>query len=771
MLATVTSQRLSMPQRSSTVAAGALVAVATAALSALAIVVIHWGDWLHAWLLNHWLTLGLFTVPGLIGWSIAVTRPSWVPARLSAAAAILAAASLLASLAGARTGLSTPATWDLVTKGGTALAFCAAARWPLGRRILVASAAVLLAAVMGSYLVLVGRQWLSWVGSGMPWLKVPLRPAATGGLARIPPVMADDVLLLAPLVSVAAFHVRRYGRALAVLVVLAATGCVVISGTRSLWLMGGGALGLLGIWWLRSRGGAKIAGAVAAVVVLGLLLAVAVGLPERVARDLDEGRTSAFGTAFAMVAHSPILGTGPATYPAERLSDVIPIFEHYAFPNAHNIVLTTVGETGLVGLAALLGATLLVGGQLLRTWRASSTSRLFVVAAIAGAAIVIGHAMVDVVIESPGVLLLLFIAGALGLIPSPEEGVERARPLVGRLDNPLVSRVAGIIAFAVLIAVAPRMLAVQQSIVARVAAQTAARTDPIGALARAQHAVDLQPDSASAVDQVMVLADATGDSQAAIAAARRLVELEGLAQHRIELAILLDRIGQHDAALSAVRMALARDAVDPFVQLNGAVLLAAAGDDDGATAALARLVVAQPFIGLQATALPPAVGRLLPAATSTAVAMLQAAGRWSDALAAALAGDPSLADAVLETAPAEQRPWQTQLRNAWLGNDAALSALEASLRAEPADATMIKWAWLLEARRCAPPAVNRWPRVLRILDGELVGVPVQLATGLGRTSMRPPYYPEVLYPVGVPTNPYVGGTWTYGMGEPACVVR
>lgn len=770
MLETVIPRSFAMRPRS-TVATWALLVVAIAGLSALAIAVIHYGDWLQTRLPEYWFISGVFTIGGLAGWSIAVTRPSWVPPLVSAAAVLLVAASLLASLASARPGLSLPATWDLVTKSGTALGFCAVARWPSGRRILVGAAAVVLVAVMGSYLVIVGHQWLSWVGSGLPWRSVPLRPAVTGGLAPIPPVMGDIVLLLAPLVAVAAVHVHRYGRAIAALVVLAATACVIISGTRTLWLMAAVVLGLLGFRWVQSRGGAKMVGAVAAVAVMGLLAAFAIGLPDRVARDLDEGRISAFSTAFAMAARSPVLGTGPATYPAERLSDMIPVFAHYAFPNAHDIVLSTLGETGLVGLAALLGATLLIGGQLRRTWRASSTSRLFVAATMAGTAIVIAHAMVDVVIEYDGVLLICFIVGAVGLIPSPEHVVDWAPPRVGRLDNPLVPRVAGFIAFAVLIAVGPRTLAVQQSMIARIAAQDSAKTDPIGALNLAQRAVDLQPDSAAAVDQLMVLADSNGDSQTAIAAARRLVALEGLAQHRIELAIVLDRVGQHEAALSEARMALARDTVDPFVQLNGAVLLAAAGDTAGATAALARLVVAQPLIGLQAAALPTAVGRLMPAATSSAITMLQAAGRSSDALAAALTGDSTLAAAVLDGAPAEQRPPLTQLRNAWLGDDAALSALEASLRADPVDPTMVKWAWLLETRRCATAAASRWARVLRILDGEPVGVPVQLGAGLSRWSMRPPYYPGVLYPLGAPAVPYVMGTWTYTVGPPVCASK
>jgi hypothetical protein len=159
---------------------------------------------------------------------------------------------------------------------------------------------------------------------------------------------------------------------------------------------------------------------------------------------------------------------------------------------------------------------------------------------------------------------------------------------------------------------------------------------------------------------------------------------------------------------------------------------------------------------------------MLPIATSTAITKLEAAGRWSDALAAALAGNPELAAAVLVAAPAGQRDWLTQVRDGWRGDDVALAALEASLRAAPANATGLKWAWLLEARRCANPAATAWARVLAILDGEDVGVPVELGARPQPTSMRPMYYPLVLYPVMAPAEPYVTGTWTYALGPPEC---
>ena len=63
----------------------------------------------------------------------------------------------------------------------------------------------------------------------------------------------------------------------------------------------------------------------------------------------------------------------------------------------------------------------------------------------------------------------------------------------------------------------------------------------------------------------------------AAAAASQAVRLEGLAQHRVAVAVLLERAGRTDEAVAEIRLALTEDRQDPFVQLNGAVLLASAG--------------------------------------------------------------------------------------------------------------------------------------------------------------------------------------------------
>ena len=234
ILRAVTARLPAAPRLRSPAVAGILVAVGVAVVSLVCIFLIRGGRPV-APLPRYALIQGGFAAAGLAGWIIAIARPSWVPARITAAAATLAVASLIASFASVGPGLSMPATWDLVMKGGTALALCEVAHFRTGRRILIGTAAVVLAAVTAAYLLDVASKWLQWCRSGMPLLKAPLRPAGVGGIASIPTVMADEVLVIAPLVVVAAWRQPRFGRALAVLLALMATACVIISGTRSLW--------------------------------------------------------------------------------------------------------------------------------------------------------------------------------------------------------------------------------------------------------------------------------------------------------------------------------------------------------------------------------------------------------------------------------------------------------------------------------------------------------------------------------------------------------
>ena len=94
----------------------------------------------------------------------------------------------------------------------------------------------------------------------------------------------------------------------------------------------------------------------------------------------------------------------------------------------------------------------------------------------------------------------------------------------------------------------------------------------------------------------MVAADAAGDSAAAIAAARKMVELEGFGQQWMSLAILASRMGDRATELDAIAHATAGPPVDPLVELNVIALLDAAGDQAGAEAAARRLLTVQPDI-------------------------------------------------------------------------------------------------------------------------------------------------------------------------------
>ena len=81
-------------------------------------------------------------------------------------------------------------------------------------------------------------------------------------------------------------------------------------------------------------------------------------------------------SAVARFTESPILGSGPGTYGVERMHDPVPIIGWLAFPDAHNILLNNLAESGIVGLVGLAATVVLVALAIRGSWRRSPESGL-----------------------------------------------------------------------------------------------------------------------------------------------------------------------------------------------------------------------------------------------------------------------------------------------------------------------------------------------------------------------------------------------------------
>ena len=130
-------------------------------------------------------------------------------------------------------------------------------------------------------------------------------------------------------------------------------------------------------------------------------------------RGLDEGRSSAYASAIARITESPVVGTGPGTYGVERMRDPVDVLGHLAFPDAHNIVLNNLAESGIVGLIGLLGTVVLLGLAVRGSWRRSPDERLVIGGALFGLAIFAAHGMVDVVFALVGTIVVAVALAAI----------------------------------------------------------------------------------------------------------------------------------------------------------------------------------------------------------------------------------------------------------------------------------------------------------------------------------------------------------------------
>ena len=246
---------------------------------------------------------------------------------------------------------------------------------------------------LASYFAAVLLEWWHWLRLGFPVTSLPLRPSNAGGLALIPTYLADVVGVGTPVV-VATLWLRG-ARIPAVLFALVAFGAIVLTGTRSVLLIIAGLALAAVLIAIRDRAGRRAV----SVVITAVLAVGAVGLVVALAssRSFDEGRSSAYASAIARFTESPILGSGPGTYGVERMHDPVAIIGWLAFPDAHNILLNNLAESGIVGLLGLSATVVLMALAVRGSWRRSPGERIVVAGALFGLAIFAGHGMVDVV--------------------------------------------------------------------------------------------------------------------------------------------------------------------------------------------------------------------------------------------------------------------------------------------------------------------------------------------------------------------------------------
>jgi hypothetical protein len=270
----------------------------------------------------------------------------------------------------------------------------------------------------------------------------------------------------------------------------------------------------------------------------------------------------------------------------------------------------------------------------------------------------------------------------------------------------------------------------------------------------------------------MVAADASGDTGAAVNAARKSIDLEGFGQEWMSLAILSSRSGDRATELEAITHA-SSGPVDPFVELNAAILLGADGDANGAEEAARRLVKVQPDIEQVLAMGPPTLEAMVAMVRPEVARALLASGDPGSAFLIALSGeDRTLADELVATLatndPSASRSWSSVV-DAWFGDASAVAAIYASSVASPT-LPHLMWSWRVAVHSCDAAATERWEEAAWIGFGYRPTTPFELGVAPDfQSRLLPTYYPAFIWRLEHPVRPYVAGSWTFSLGRPACV--
>jgi O-antigen ligase len=707
----------------------------------------------------HQIQVASLTVLGGIGWLAVIRRPTAIPPIPLLAPLPILGGQAITSILSPYPSLSWFATWQCASYVGIIWLLTLQAMRPVGRRNLVAAAGMVAVVLIAAYLLEVVTDWRAWLNLGFPLKSLPLRPMGSGGLLEIPTWLADVIAISIPAASVSIWLAGR--RAIASLLVVVALTALVITGVRSVLLFALAAIAVVGFVWIRPKLGQRTA--LATTVLGGIGIAAGVGFTMLSSRSFDEGRLSVYASASTRFLESPIFGSGPDTFGVRRMSDTIDAVGHLAFPDAHNLLLTTAAESGLIGLIALAASIACYLVAIRRAWLTDPAARPVQLALLVGIGIIAGHVLVDVVFALAGmvVITLAFVAAAAAhASPDPvdQRGRSRSRDVV---------LIAGLAVAIVSTALTARSELVHAAVAG---ADDEIATAPAIALATARDATAQASDFVPGWWVRMLADDRTGDTADAIESARRLTTLEGFGQEWLALAILAGRTGDTQLANDSLARARAHLPVDPVVELNAAIIDLAAGQPDQAKEPAAQLLLVQPDIEPILKGAPSGLATLVASIRDSTARGGLAAGGVETAMIIALSGEDqslasSLADAV--QGPDATR-WKTIVA-AWFGDGSARSTLDAAAKASPSTSWLM-WSWRLAARACDGPAAADWASALGIGST----VQPQIPSNLGHApefeaSLLPNDYPGVVWRTDHPTSPYVTGTWTYSMGSPDCL--
>ncbi|MCB0154011.1 MAG: O-antigen ligase family protein, partial [Anaerolineae bacterium] len=445
-----------------------------------------------------------------------------------------------------------------------------------------------------------GMVWMLALVQLSGWVQAPIAagPPRLSVLGN-PNTMASYIGLVLPLVLYKLVSGRSwFGRVLLAGWLVMLTGAILLTGSR------GGVLGLamagLFFWlgWLRRKNPAAISGPVLGRSRLGLALiltgAVAglIGLA-LFSRGLQSGlsvRQQVMSGALKTIAAHPLLGAGPGALGEAMLRYQQPL--SLIWSDAHNIILTLIAETGLVGALGLVWLGWVSQKLLRSTWRGQATG--WPLLSLSCAAALLGflvHNQVDSMFKFP--LIMVHVAILAGFWVSPI-GVTGSRS-AGHAR--LVVGLAGLV---LLLTLGGGMRGVKNIRAYNEAVAAANQGDWPQALAHLAEAERLAPAMPFYQRQQGLLAGylAAGDPayrpQAIAAYEAALGQVAPVAVDQANLACLYWADDRPEAALTAMGRAVALAPGEPRYQLNLGYYLEQTGSIAAAEAAYAEVLRLQP---------------------------------------------------------------------------------------------------------------------------------------------------------------------------------
>lgn len=555
----------------------------------------------------------------LIAWGVvAAVRPALRPTTPLAWPVALAMAAFAASVVfSERPRLSLEPALIGVASALTFLALTALLRRPAVRRLMATTILLLAVFLALAYLVQVGVGWIGY-WSLLDRLAIPpLRPSFAGLTTGSPNLIATLLLLVAPLGAAVAWG--RHGRWAAAGIGLLAVTALILTGSRGGYLgLAAGALAAVAIvavqlrhrateLWatVRAAGRWAAAAGVAAAVTAALLAIVVL---QRLTLSGADLRISLWAAAVHLFETSPIVGTGPGTWPQLKIAYAQPDEVNVVLPHAHSLLFQTLPEVGALGTVALAAFGLAVALRAIAAYRASAPRQRIEIAAVTVSLVaILAQQAFDYFFNLPAITLLtgLLIAWIDGMPSSgPEGGRAGAHGAVGELASRARrlrlggERLAGALAVAlaaILVLALPTVVRIDRAMLAADAASSSATAgDWAGALRGFETAHALDPDlGLYQVERAAALAhlDRLDEARAAYGA---VVDEDLLAENVLSLATIDLQLGQSAEAARLARIGLQRGWRDANAAVNAGRILEATGSPDLALSAYASAVRADP---------------------------------------------------------------------------------------------------------------------------------------------------------------------------------